>query len=55
MLSAVLTLDDKLVILDRLKSGTTQEKLVVEYWDGRLTIGDIGDIKKNEDKHQQNG
>ena len=43
----VLTLDDKRAILDRLKSGTTQEKLAAEYGVGHSTIGDI---KKNQDK-----
>ena len=43
----VLTLDDKCAILDRLKSGTTHEKLAAEHGVGHSTIGDI---KKNEDK-----
>ena len=43
----VLTLENKLAILDRLKTGATQEKLASEYGIGRSTVGDL---KKNEDK-----
>ena len=44
---AVLSLECKLTILDRLKAGATQEKLSHEYGIGRSTVGYI---KKNEDK-----
>ena len=37
----VLTLKKKLSILDRLKSGETQEKLAIEYGVRRSTIDDI--------------
>ena len=43
----VLTLEKKLSILDRLKSGEAQGKLATEYGVGRSTIGDI---KKTQDK-----
>ena len=43
----VLTLEKKLSILDRLKSGETQGKVATEYGVGRSTIGDI---KKTQDK-----
>ena len=43
----VLTLENKLAILDRLKMGATQEKLASEYGIGRSTVGDL---KKSEDK-----
>ena len=42
----VLSLDDKLAILDHLKSGKTREWLAAEYGVGRSMIGDI----KKEDK-----
>ena len=43
----VLTLEKKLSILDRLKSGETPGKLATEYGVGRSTIGDIN---KTQDK-----
>ena len=43
----VLTLEQRLIILERLKKGTTQEELAGEYGVGRSTIGDI---KKSEEK-----
>ena len=43
----VLTLEKKLIILEHLKKGTTQEELASEYGVGRTTIGDI---KKSEEK-----
>ena len=43
----VLTLEKKLSILHRLKSGETQGKVAIEYGVGRSTIGDI---KKTQDK-----
>ena len=43
----VLTLEKKLSILDRLKSGEMQEKLAIEYGIGGSMIGDI---KKTQDK-----
>ena len=43
----VLTLEQKLAILDRLKKGESQEKLASEYGAGRSMISDI---KKSEEK-----
>ena len=43
----VLTLENKLAIVDRLKAGTTQKKLAEEYGIGRSTVGNL---KKNEDR-----
>ena len=43
----VLTLENKLAIVDHLKAGTTQEKLAEEYGIGGSMVGDL---KKNEDR-----
>ena len=43
----VLTLENKLAIIDRLKKGATQEKLASKYGVGCSTIDDI---KKSEEK-----
>ena len=45
--NVVLTLEQELAILDRLKKGESQEKLSSEYGARRSTISDI---KKSEDK-----
>ncbi len=43
----VLTLEQKLLVLERLKHGQTQENIASEFGAGRSTIGDI---KKSEEK-----
>jgi len=44
----VLSLEDKLGILDRLKAGASHTKLAEEYGIGKATVGDL---KKNEEKN----